>query len=291
MTSAPADLLGFRADVRTVTGLGAVEVGIAPDPAHLSTGGYHVGVEDIQRIGRWDRDYSTRQRRDRLDGTNTASAVDIGDNWPRGGRAAWLRFNNLLYAEMRDHPERLPALRAINVSLDGTAKRRYDQMHRADGLIVSKDTVDSHTHLSFWRDTIGRRKTTLDRIVQLARTAITGNPQGDDMQADERAELFRIGTRVTTLMYNTPTNQWIGNNEQNGMYNMLKLIAEKTGIDPAELAQIEAASKAGAAAALEEQRTALAAAVVAALPQDRDGNLTVTDVETAVRAVFADAGN
>lgn len=184
MTSAPADLLAFRTDGRSVTGLPAVEFGLAPDAAHLSSGGYHVGVEDIQRIGRWLTDYSTRQARDKLDGTNTTSAADVGSAWRNGGRAAWLRFNNLLYAEMRDRPQNLPALRAINVSLDGKTKRRFDQNSRGAGLITSTDTVDTHTHLEFWRDTEGRRGPTLDRIVQLMQAAVSGNSPaastGDD---------------------------------------------------------------------------------------------------------------
>src|SRR5215213_56372 len=102
MTSSPADLDTFRTStVIPLTGLSGNNVGIAPDASHLAGGGYHVGCEDIQAISRWNTDYSTRQTRDRLDGTNLASAMDIGDDWPRGGRAAWLRFNNLLVAQLR----------------------------------------------------------------------------------------------------------------------------------------------------------------------------------------------
>lgn len=75
------------------------------------------------------------------------------------------------------------------------------------------------------------------------------------------------------------------------LVDLAKAIAAKVDIDPAELAQVEAAAKAGASAAFAEQRTQLVADIIAALPPDRDGNLSVADVETAVRSVFADAGN
>ncbi len=190
MTSAPQDLLAFRAAGRAITGLPAVEFGLAPDAAHLSSGGYHVGVEDIQRIGRWLTDYSTRQARDRRDGTNTTSAADVGSEWRNGGRAAWLRFNNLLYAEMRDRPQNLPALRAINVSLDGRSKLRFDQHNRAAGLIASKDTVDTHTHCEFWRDTEGNRGPTLDRILALMRAAVSGTTSATQAATSPTQEAF-----------------------------------------------------------------------------------------------------
>lgn len=117
--------------------------------------------------------------------------------------------------------------------------------------------------------------------------AVTGD---DDMTPEQAETLRRIDTRVTTMMYATPTNVWIGNNEESGLYKLLKAIADKAGVDAAELTQIEDAAKAGAAEAFAEQRDAFVAQLVAALPQDKDGTLSVADVEQAVRAVFADAG-
>ncbi len=211
MTSAPPDLVALRSQLLQVTGLSATALGIAPDAAHLSSGGYHVGVADIRRIGRWNSDYSTRQARDRSVGGNMASAVDVGSAWRNGGRAAWLRFNNLLYQEMRDRPQNLPALRAINVSLDGRRKQRYDQLHRGDGLIASADTVDTHTHLSFWRDSEGRRAATLARIVELARAAVnntTPEQAGDDMADFTPADVnaWRQAVRVDALRGMQETN-------------------------------------------------------------------------------------
>lgn len=186
MTSAPVDLGAFRTGaVIPKTGLSGDAVGIAPDASHLAGGGYHVGCEDIQRIGRWNTDYSTRQARDRLDGTNDASAMDIGDNWPRGGRAGWLRFNNLLVARLRASDPELAALRAVNFSPDGTARKRYDSLHPGDGVIDSTDTVYMHTHLEWWRDTksTAARARSLARIGQIIDAAITNTQLGGDDMA------------------------------------------------------------------------------------------------------------
>lgn len=63
---------------------------------------------------------------------------------------------------------------------------------------------------------------------------------------------------------------------------LLKTVAAKTGVTPDELAAVQAAAKTGAAEAFAEQRDAFVAQVVAALPQDKDGNLSVADVRAAV---------
>lgn len=224
MTSAPQDLLGLRADIRTITGLGAADVGIVGDGAHQRTGGFHEGIDVLKSIGRYHapvsanvgsstEDYSARQARDRNGLSNSSSAVDIGSAWKQG-RVTWLRFNGLLYREMVEHPERLPALRAINVSLDGKAKRRYDQLHRGDGLIASTDTVDTHTHLEFWRDTEGRRTATLARIVELARAAVGGTTPaastGDDMSADTEAiiKAWSVGLPVASTGSTVEPVKW-----------------------------------------------------------------------------------
>ncbi|MEU7876004.1 hypothetical protein [Dactylosporangium sp. NPDC049140] len=303
MSSAPADLLQFRADARTVTGLGAADVGIVGDGAHQKTGGYHEGKDVLVTIGRYHapatanvgsggEDYSARQARDRNGLTNSASASDVGSQWPHGGRAAWLRWNNLLYAEMRDHQDRLPALRAINVSLDGKTKKRFDQLRRDDGLIASTDTVDTHTHLELWRDTEGNRKITLDRIVTLMRAAVTGTTPTagteDDMTPEQDERLKNIDTWLRGFIQGDAQiplqNQGKTSNWPNKTGAKIDQIATKVGIDPAGLGQIEAAAKAGAGEAFAEQRQALIDGIVAALPQDKDGTLGIADV----RAVLVD---
>lgn len=195
MSTAPADLLATRTQLQGVTGLGATALGIVGDGAHQQTGGYHEGMDVLVAIGRYHppatanvgsggEDYSARLLRDRLGLSNYASAMDIGDDWPHGGRAAWLRFNNAFVAALRTDAT-LAAVRGVNYSPDGVQRLRVD---RQTGwvAIASTDTVTTHTHVEFYRDVEGQRGPTLARIVQLAQQAITGQEanveQGDKLQ-------------------------------------------------------------------------------------------------------------
>lgn len=201
MTSVPADLDRHRDDVLVITGLAGNAVGIAPDKRHLKGGGFHVGRHDIAALGKYHgpatshignrtEDYSVRLFRDRVVDSNDSSALDVGDNWPHGGRAAWLRYNRLLVADLRAGHPALATIRAVNVTLDGTTRLRFDREH---GFVqeTSTDTVGTHTHHEWYRDTIGRRQPSFDRLCQLMRAAIAGttaptaparNTEDDDMQ-------------------------------------------------------------------------------------------------------------
>lgn len=185
MTVAPPDLLIFRQRMGQVTGLtDPADIGIVGDGRHQRTGGYHEGEDVLVDIGRYtppptahigstSQDYSARLARDRAGLTDYASGVDVGDDWPNGGRAAWLRFGNLLAAELRINPVLAP-LRAINYSPDGRVKKRIDREH-GWLMVDSTDTVTTHLHAEWYRDTVGRRSAALDRVVDIARTAINPN--------------------------------------------------------------------------------------------------------------------
>jgi hypothetical protein len=181
MGVAPSDLLAFRADMAYVTGCSASNIGIAPDASHLAGGGYHCGVQDIKNIGKWGSvgsstaDYSVRQPRDRIGGDDS-SAMDMDDDWPHGGRAAWIRWNNYVVADLRASTARIPGLRALNFSPEGTTKKRYDSFNASQGVIASTDTVLWHTHLEWWRDTKGNRGAGFSRLIDLARDAINNVP-------------------------------------------------------------------------------------------------------------------
>jgi hypothetical protein len=204
-TIAPGDIVAHRERVAVLTGLTITSgaLGIKPDQSHKSGGGYHCGVQDIRDLGTYpDGDYSTRQPRDRVGG-NVASAEDIGDDWPRGGRAAWLRFNNLLVAQLRSGDPALSTLRAVNFSPDGVSQRRYDTLHPEQGIISSTDSVTIHTHLEFWRNTAGTmaRTVTLTRVEQIIAAAITNTPLGDDMLTpDEHNLLYNIDAWLRQLV-------------------------------------------------------------------------------------------
>jgi hypothetical protein len=198
VTSAPADLLSFRSAVMRTTGFtNPVEVGIAPDEHHVK--GYHVGVSAIRAAGNFDNDYSTRQVRDRSVGGNEASAMDIGDDWPHGGRSAWIRFNNLLVAALKVADPALVAVRAINFSPDGTAKKRFDTANRSQGVISSTDTVNIHTHVEWWRNTINARQASFARILQLMDAAI--NPRTESTPATPETPMPFIAKDTTTGQY------------------------------------------------------------------------------------------
>jgi hypothetical protein len=174
-TEAPADLLAFRTAVMDACGfVDPVEVGIKGDVAHAIRGGYHISGNDIAATGRFNEDFSTKRARDHFLPNSNASAVDIGDNWPNGGRAAWLRFNNLVLFDLVNHPAELTTVRAINCSTDGSNRKRYDRANASDGVINSTDTVTIHTHLEWWRDTVGHRSADLARLLQHVNTAIYG---------------------------------------------------------------------------------------------------------------------
>lgn len=182
MTNAPADLLSLRSGVRAVTGMSADDTGIVGDDHHDC--GYHIGrlaliargcYHPERGAGDSREDYSVRLQRDREGVTEDSSAFDLGSAWASsaGGRAAWLRFNQALVGELTAGNAALSAIRAVNISTDGTTRHRYD---RQNGFAVqsTNDTVTVHTHFEFYRNTLNRRATTIDEIVRLVQWAAGG---------------------------------------------------------------------------------------------------------------------
>ncbi len=76
-------------------------------------------------------------------------------------------------------------------------------------------------------------------------------------------------------------------------YELLKLIAGKVDIDPAELAAIEEAARVGAAKAVAAERETLIEAVKDAIREagadNPGGGITEAQIDKALREVFADA--
>lgn len=266
MTSAPADLLAFRATVMRLTGLtDPAAVGIVGDGAHQRTGGYHEGVDVLEGIGRYhppasghvgsdSEDYSVRTARDRRGLSASASAMDIGYRWPHGGYTAWLKFNRLLVAALPRDPA-LGAIRGVNYSPDGTAKCRVD---REAGFRVtsSTDTVDVHTHIEWYRDTEGKRAVCLARLADLITQAIIGKTP--DVQED-----FMAGI--------TDTDQLVL------IWNVDALVHGRATIagGPFKGKPVEAWET-------------IAEAVVAKLPPASTGGLTVDQVQTAAKSAIAE---
>lgn len=141
-------------------------------------------------------------------------------------------------------------------------------------------------------------------ILARARQIVSGSPTPpateDDMQLGDALKIPNYdadpglppveNTNVGVALGVASQRSWQAMRNTKILIDLVKALASQNGIDATELAQIEAAAKQGAAEAFAEQRDGFVAQLVAALPQDKDGNLSVADVETAVRAVFADAG-
>jgi hypothetical protein len=231
VSESPTQLVAHRRRFMALTGItNPASVGINADARHRASGGYHCGYGDLVAIGRYhgpwsahvgslDEDYSARALRDRRALSNNASAVDWGDDWPHGGRAAWLRFNALLLSDLK--AGHVPALRAINFSPDGRTKKRYDSANAAQGIIPSTDTVLIHTHGEFWRDTLGTAEldATLARIEALVSAAIANRPApplavvaatGDE---DMRALIQLIGSPAVFLTDGV-TARWVTSPEE-----------------------------------------------------------------------------
>lgn len=196
MTDSPpaSDLPWFRQQFAAKAGVPLGDVGMLPDQSHLDGGGYHCGSRDIKNIGKYHgpasahvgastEDYSVRQLKDRQyvdfelsHGSNFASAVDTPDGWGHGGNAAWIRWNNYVVADLRADPNRIPGLRGINFTPDGSVKKRYDSNNPGQGIIPSTDTVLWHTHLEWWRWSIMMRMAGFLRLLALMDDAIANRP-------------------------------------------------------------------------------------------------------------------
>jgi hypothetical protein len=171
VTYSPDDLLAVRAYLQRQTGLSPAELGIAGDPAHAATGGYHEGRDDLARVGLANNDYSVRESpRDRAGLTNAASALDIGANF---GRFREITLA-LVDAARRGDP-RMRDVREIIYTPEGSTVRRWDRL----GVRSSGDSSHLwHTHLSFFRDSEGRRADN-DNFLGLLRELFEGAPPPD----------------------------------------------------------------------------------------------------------------
>lgn len=152
MTIAPQDLKDIQLYLHAKTGLAWASLGIVGDPDHAASGGYHEGNDDLARVGRLNTDYSKRESPRDRPGTVDASALDIGD-FTRNGIT--LRSMTLkLVADCHAGDPRLRDIREVIYTPDGVNVRRYDAL----GLRSSGDSSHLyHTHLSFFRDSLGRR--------------------------------------------------------------------------------------------------------------------------------------
>jgi hypothetical protein len=171
MTYAPDDLLAV---IRYLNSRGApwASLGVVGDSAHLATGGYHVGRDDLAAYGRLEYDYSVVESSRDSDPTNAASALDFAG-------ASWWRPLTLWLV---DHTETGTAgtegIREIIYTPNGETVRRWDRLGiRSTG----DDSHLYHTHISFFRDSEGQRGSFLD----LAHRYFEGGDFGPEQEDDE----------------------------------------------------------------------------------------------------------
>lgn len=161
VTFAPADLLAVQHYARDKTGQPWDALGIIH--ATPQGGGYHEGEDLLIAAGRApgpqyplsDYSYTDAPGRDllpngRLAGGDAASAFDMGGGFPR-----FLEFNAWMRGRLLAGDQRARDVRSMIHTLDGRT------VHRIDRTGIQPDGGDSthlsHTHFSFFRDSLGRR--------------------------------------------------------------------------------------------------------------------------------------
>jgi len=187
VTYAPTDLLDIRRWLLVTLDLAADAIGIVGDPDHVATGGYHEGNDDLNRVGRLLSDYSKRESSRDRPGSNAASAIDIGyfeHRRPDGSVVTLRSLSVALVERCKAGDPRCADIREVIYSPDGKRVLRWDRL----GIRESGDSSHlTHTHISLFRDSEGRRADARN-LLGLLRTLI----EGDDMGAFD--ELLRDPT-------------------------------------------------------------------------------------------------
>jgi hypothetical protein len=149
MSSAPTDLQRVREWINNRTNIGYAALGIVGDTAH--DGGYHCGSDRVV-----NGDYSVvESSRDAAGLTISASALDVGIF--RYNAVTLRTFSIALVGMCATGDPRCKDVREIIYSPDGVKVLRWDRL----GIRSSGDSSHTfHTHISFFRDSEGRRDST-----------------------------------------------------------------------------------------------------------------------------------
>lgn len=167
-------------------------IGIVGDQSHRSTGGYHVGNDVLARIGKLNSDYSKRQTDKDRPGSNAAMALDIGGL--SGQQLSDL--TNWLIAQCKAGTHDTRNIReVIGRKTPAGGIQRYDALGLQTGLPAGHDT---HTHISYYRDSEGGDKTSLfRRYYEPAPPAASSTPQ----EEDDDMRLIRAGGADGKIAY------------------------------------------------------------------------------------------
>ena len=160
MTHAPSTILAVRRLIQThVPQLSNVELGIVGSVSHANSGtSYHLGRGAV-RADAYSVDESPR---DRNGLSEAASGLDIGYfKIIVKGKAHTLRdLNGWMVSQCRANAPDTRDIREIIYSLDGSTVKRWDKLGiRSSG----DDSHRTHTHVSWFRDSESRDKTSLFR--------------------------------------------------------------------------------------------------------------------------------
>lgn len=189
MTYAPDDLLAIQRYCRAQTGQPWESLGITHQQPN--GGGYHEGHDLLHLAGRAPEDpggdYSYDESpRDRNGLTDAASAFDLGGGFSRFRE---ITLGIVRACELGD-PRTLD-VREVIYTPNGREVWRWDRL----GWRASGDSSHlTHTHISFFRDSAGRRANEdnfLGLLVELF--------EGDDLKQDEREALFEVRDRTRWL--------------------------------------------------------------------------------------------
>jgi hypothetical protein len=157
MTYADSALLQARNYLMSL-GIPGDSIGIVGDTSHQASGGYHVGNDVLAMIGKLNSDYSKRQTERDQPGSNAAMALDVGG---LSGQRLY-EFTAWLIAQCR-----AGAWDARNVREVIGRRSPSGGVTRYDRLGIQPDSGssdhESHTHISWFRDSEGEDKTSLLR--------------------------------------------------------------------------------------------------------------------------------
>lgn len=166
-------------------------LGIVGDITHRTTGGYHVGNDVLAMIGKLNTDYSKRQTDKDRPGSNAAMALDIGG---LSGQALY-ELTSWIIAQCRAGTHDTRNIReVIGRKSPSGGIVRYDALGLQTGLPAGHDT---HTHISYYRDSEGGDKTSLfRRYYEPAPTAAPSTPQEED-----EMRMFKAGGADGKIAY------------------------------------------------------------------------------------------
>lgn len=172
-------------------GIPGNSIGIVGDQSHQSSGGYHVGNDVLAAIGKLNTDYSKRQSARDRPGSNAAMALDVGGLTDAN---LWALSQFLVAQFLAGAPDTLDIREIIYWHAPSNTIKRVDRL----GLYFSGDSSHrTHTHLSYFRDSEGRDKTSLFRRCYEPAPAPTPSKEDDDM-----ATLYHViddnGTPINT---------------------------------------------------------------------------------------------